>query len=80
MSAAALQGAIGGCLRAARRREGVTLRTVALATGLSVAHLSQLERGGPASVAALHALCVSLGLRLSAVLAAAEADLLEESE
>ena len=59
-------GLIGAKLRALRQRQDKTLHTVSLATGISVGHLSQLERDlvSP-SIKTLHDLSRALGVNIS---------------
>lgn len=67
-----LRRVIGGVLRRARLRQGRTLREVALAAGVSLPYLSEVERGRKeASSEVLAAICRALGIHLS--------DLLEEA-
>ncbi|GIJ19406.1 helix-turn-helix domain-containing protein [Micromonospora lutea] len=66
-----LRRVIGAVLRRKRQHQGRTLREVALAAGVSVPYLSEVERGRKeASSEVLAAICRALGLHLS--------DLLEE--
>ncbi|BCJ58771.1 helix-turn-helix domain-containing protein [Micromonospora endophytica] len=66
-----LRRVIGGVLRRERQRQGLTLRELAQAAGVSVPYLSEVERGRKeASSEVLAAICGALGLYLS--------DLLEE--
>ncbi|MGC5054511.1 helix-turn-helix domain-containing protein [Micromonospora sp. DT48] len=66
-----LRRVIGAVLRRRRQLQGRTLREVALAAGVSVPYLSEVERGRKeASSEVLAAICRALGLHLS--------DLLEE--
>lgn len=66
-----LRRVIGAVLRRERQRQGRTLREVALAAGVSVPYLSEVERGRKeASSEVLAAICRALGIHLS--------DLLEE--
>ncbi|WP_446218150.1 helix-turn-helix domain-containing protein [Micromonospora sp. IBHARD004] len=67
-----LRRVIGGVLRRVRLRQGRTLREVALAAGVSLPYLSEVERGRKeASSEVLAAICRALGINLS--------DLLEEA-
>ncbi|MGC4893421.1 helix-turn-helix domain-containing protein [Micromonospora sp. DT31] len=67
-----LRRVIGGVLRRIRQRQGRTLREVALAAGVSLPYLSEVERGRKeASSEVLAAICRALGIHL--------ADLLEEA-
>lgn len=65
-SSSSEQGLIGLRLRRLRQQQGLTLRDVATATGLSVGHLSQLERDlvSP-SVKTLHDISRALGVNIS---------------
>jgi transcriptional regulator with XRE-family HTH domain len=64
-----LRHLIGTALRRARQRQGRTLREVAAAAGVSVAYLSELERGRKeASSEVLAAVCRALGWQLSDLL------------
>ncbi len=57
---------IGQAIRAARKRQGLTLVRCAAANGVSVRFLSELERGKPgASIGAALKIARSVGLRLS---------------
>ena len=71
-----LRRVIGQCLRQARLEQGKTLREVAGATGVSIGHLSEVERGrkGPSSEV-LSAICRALGLHLADLLDAAQWEL-----
>ncbi len=59
-------GLVGAKLRALRKRRGMTLQAVSAAAGVSVGHLSQLERDitSPA-VNTLHDISVALGVSIS---------------
>lgn len=60
-----LRHVIGGILRTARLSQGRTLTDVALAARVSIAYLSEIERGRKeASSEVLAAVCGALGLRL----------------
>jgi transcriptional regulator with XRE-family HTH domain len=57
---------LGAALRAARRARGLRLEDVALAAGVGVRFLSELERGKPtARLAEALRVAASLGLRLT---------------
>ena len=57
---------LGGKLRAARRRRGLSLREASGLAGLSVSHLSAIERGTRnISLAGLQRLAVALGISVS---------------
>jgi DNA-binding transcriptional MerR regulator/quercetin dioxygenase-like cupin family protein len=59
-------GSLGGRLRAARRRRGLSLREASGVAGLSVSHLSAIERGTRnISLAGLQRLAVALGIGVS---------------
>jgi DNA-binding transcriptional MerR regulator/mannose-6-phosphate isomerase-like protein (cupin superfamily) len=59
-------GSLGGMLRAARRRRGLSLREASGLAGLSVSHLSAIERGTRnISLAGLQRLAVTLGISVS---------------
>ena len=59
-------GSLGGKLRAARRRRGLSLREASSLAGLSVSHLSAIERGARnISLAGLQRLAVALGISVS---------------
>ncbi|MGS2618109.1 helix-turn-helix domain-containing protein [Micromonospora sp. LZ34] len=71
-----LRRVIGGVLRRLRLRQGRTLREVAVAAGVSVPYLSEIERGRKeASSEVLAAICRALGIRLSDLLEEARDDL-----
>lgn len=56
---------IGQAIRAARKRQGLTLVNCAAANGVSVRFLSELERGKPgASLGAVLKIARSVGLHL----------------
>ena len=56
---------LGKAIRAARKKQGLTLIECAAANGVSIRFLSELERGKPgASVGAALKIARSLGLRL----------------
>ena len=56
---------IGQAIRAARKRQGLTLAQCAAANGVSMRFLSELERGKPgASIGAALKIARSLGLQL----------------
>lgn len=59
-------GSLGDKLRAARRRRGLSLREASALAGLSVSHLSAIERGTRnISLAGLQRLAVALGISVS---------------
>jgi DNA-binding transcriptional MerR regulator/quercetin dioxygenase-like cupin family protein len=59
-------GPLGEKLRAARRRRGLSLREASSLAGLSVSHLSAIERGARnISLAGLQRLAVALGISVS---------------
>jgi len=63
---AAEGGSLGDKLRAARRRHGLSLREASGLAGLSVSHLSAIERGTRnISLAGLQRLAVALGISVS---------------
>ncbi len=71
-----LRWVIGSCLRQARQGKGWTLREVAAAAGVSVGHLSEVERGRKEpSSEVLAAICRALGLDLVDLLRAAQWEL-----
>lgn len=71
-----LRRVIGVVLRRERQRQGLTLREVARAAGVSVPYLSEVERGRKeASSEVLAAVCRALGLYLSDLLEAVRDDL-----
>ena len=71
-----LRWVIGECLRQARRGQGRTLRDVAEAAGVSIGHLSEVERGRKEpSSEVLAAICRALGLDLADLLVAAQLEL-----
>lgn len=71
-----LRWVIGHCLRRFRLDQGKTLREVAEAAGVSVGHLSEVERGRKeASSEVLAAICRALGLDLVDLLQAAQREL-----
>lgn len=60
-----LRWIIGQCLRHARLEQGKTLREVAEESGVSIGHLSEIERGRKEpSSEVLAAVCLALGLDL----------------
>jgi len=59
-----LRWLVGECLRRQRLAEGRTLRKVAEAAGVSMGHLSEVERGKEASSEVLAAICAALGMDL----------------
>lgn len=73
---ALLRVLLGRRLRRARQAQDRTLRDVAAAAGVSIGHLSQVERGlAEASSEVLAALCRALGVPLHVLLRAAAVDL-----
>ena len=71
-----LRWVIGECLRRARQGQGRTLRDVAEAAGVSIGHLSEVERGRKEpSSEVLDAICRALGLDLADLLVAAQLEL-----
>lgn len=54
---------LGTKLRIMRAQRGYTLRDVATATGLSISHLSDIERGGEPSFGTIKALAGYHGVR-----------------
>jgi transcriptional regulator with XRE-family HTH domain len=71
-----LRQLIGMALRRARQRQGRTLREVAASAGVSVAYLSELERGRKeASSEILAAVCRALGWQISDLLDDVQAEL-----
>ncbi len=63
---------IGDCLRRVRLAQGRTLRDVSDSAGVSIGHLSAIERGtAEASSEVLQAICRALGLDLAELLEAA---------
>ena len=71
-----LRRVIGAVLRRERQRQGLTLREVARAAGVSVPYLSEVERGRKeASSEVLAAVCRALGLYLSDLLEAVRDEL-----
>jgi transcriptional regulator with XRE-family HTH domain len=75
-----LRHAIGAVLRGLRQQQGRTLRDVALTARVSVPYLSEVERGRKeASSEILAAVCLSLGVSVPTLLAAAGAELSYES-
>ncbi|MBL6279062.1 helix-turn-helix transcriptional regulator [Micromonospora fiedleri] len=71
-----LRRVIGVVLRRERQRQGLTLREVARAAGVSVPYLSEVERGRKeASSEVLAAVCRALGLYLSDLLEAVRDEL-----
>lgn len=74
---ALLRVLLGARLRRARQAQGRSLRDVAAAAGVSIGHLSQVERGlAEASSEVLAALCRALGVPLHVLLRAAAVDLM----
>ncbi len=73
---ALLRDVLGARLRRARTSQGRSLRDVAAAAGVSIGHLSQVERGqAEASSEVLAAICRALGVPLHVLLRAAAVDL-----
>ncbi len=71
-----LRGVLGARLRLARATQDRSLRDVAGAAGVSIGHLSQVERGlTEASSEVLAAICRALGVPLHVLLRAAAVDL-----
>lgn len=71
-----LRWVIGHGLRQARQGQGRTLREVAEAAGVSIGHLSEVERGHEEpSSEVLAAICRALGLELADLLQAAQREL-----
>jgi transcriptional regulator with XRE-family HTH domain len=67
---------LGAALRAARQRQGRTLREVSEAAGVSLGYLSEVERGRKeASSELLVAICGALGVRLADILVDVGSDL-----
>jgi transcriptional regulator with XRE-family HTH domain len=72
-----LRWAIGTVLRRVRQRQGLTLRDLAAASGVSVPYLSEVERGRKeASSEVLSSICRALGLALVDLLEEVRAELL----
>jgi transcriptional regulator with XRE-family HTH domain len=64
-----LRELMGGALRRRRQAQGRTLRQVAATAGMSLAYLSEVERGRKEpSSEVLEAVCTALGIDLSDVL------------
>ena len=75
-----LRRVIGAVLRRARHRQGRTLRDVALAAGVSLPCLSEVERGTKeASSEVLAAICRALGLPLPDLLDEVRREMLREA-
>ncbi|SDQ09154.1 helix-turn-helix domain-containing protein [Quadrisphaera sp. DSM 44207] len=71
-----LRRVIGECLRRVRREQGRSLRDVAEQAGVSIAHLSEVERGRKeASSEVLAAICRALGVDLLDLLRLAHREL-----
>nr|WP_100415088.1 helix-turn-helix transcriptional regulator [Mumia flava] len=69
-----LREALGDALRSTRRRRGRTLRDVAAAAQVSLAYLSEIERGQKeASSEILAAVCEALGVTMLHLLSVAAA-------
>lgn len=78
---ALLRVLLGARLRRARQAQTRTLRDVAAVAGVSIGHLSQVERGlAEASSEVLAALCRALGVPLHVLLRAAAVDLTVSAE
>lgn len=78
---ALLRVLLGARLRQARQTQGRSLRDVAAVAGVSIGHLSQVERGlAEASSEVLAALCRALGVPLHVLLRAAAVDLTVSAE
>jgi transcriptional regulator with XRE-family HTH domain len=61
--------AVGQCIRAMRKRKGLSLESIATTTGLSIGFLSQIERGlSSPTLRALTSLADALGLSIAALL------------
>ncbi len=74
--ASLLRDVLGARLRLARATQGRSLRDVAAVAGVSIGHLSQVERGlAEASSEVLAAICRALGVPLHVLLRAAALDL-----
>ena len=75
-----LRWVIGRCLRLARLERRQTLREVAEAAGVSIGHLSEVERGRKEpSSEVLAAICLALGLDLADLLQAVQSELVKWS-
>ncbi|MDM7831344.1 helix-turn-helix domain-containing protein [Cellulomonas edaphi] len=73
-----LRRLVGAILRTHREEQGRTLRDVAVQARVSVAYLSEVERGRKeASSEVLVAICRALGMRLVDLVGAAHAQLAE---
>ncbi len=76
-----LRRLVGAVLRTRREAQGRTLRDVALAARVSVAYLSEIERGRKeASSEVLVAVCRALGMHLVDLLAEAHDELVGRAE
>jgi transcriptional regulator with XRE-family HTH domain len=74
-----LRNHLGQSLRAARMAQSRTLREVARSARVSLGYLSEVERGQKeASSELLAAICLALGLNLSALISAALITISEE--
>ena len=75
-----LRDVFGGLLRRRRQRQGRTLADVAAAAGISVAYLSELERGlKEPSSEMIEAVCVALGSSIVDLVGSAHRELRELS-
>ena len=75
-SAVLFRRLLGAALRAARQRQGRTLRDVSEVAGVSLGYLSEVERGRKeASSELLVAICGALGVRLADILVEVGSDL-----
>lgn len=71
----AADGLVGLKLRTLRKRRGLSLQAVATATGISIGHLSQLERDlASPSIKMLHDLSRTLGVSISWFFGSGETD------
>jgi len=76
-----LRRLVGAILRERRESQGRTLRDVGVAARVSVAYLSEVERGRKeASSEVLLAVCTALGMRLVDLVAAAHDELLSRAQ
>lgn len=76
-----LREVYGGLIRALRTRQGRTLTDVAGRAGISVAYLSEIERGlKEASSEVLEAVCISLGSDLVHLVGGAHRELLRDAD
>ncbi|WP_081784928.1 helix-turn-helix domain-containing protein [Cellulomonas sp. KRMCY2] len=75
-----LRRLVGGILRSRREAQGRTLRDVAASARVSVAYLSEIERGRKeASSEVLIAVCAALGMRLVDLVGDAHAELADRA-